>query len=542
MQHHEYMEDREMLKMIEESVADSAPVGSSALAARGITKAFPGVLANDRIDFDVVSGEVHALLGENGSGKTTLCKILTGLYRPDAGLVLVDGRPVHFRSPAEAYAAGIFMVHQHFSLVGPLTVAENVVLGWTREGGFRFNRTDIEDQVAAVAERLEMHVDPRAQISRLSVGERQRVEILKALYRGARTLILDEPTTVLTPQEADQLFISLRRMADAGESVVFISHKLDEVSALCDRVTVLRQGRTSGSANLREERVDARGLARLMVGRDIHFERRSRVAAAREGTAVLEMSGVSAVDEDGNRVLTDVELSIGAGEILGLAGVAGNGQLALAEVITGVRPSASGEVALDGEPIPPGNVRAAVDRGIAYVPEDRMGTGLAPGLSVADNITLKAFRRPEYGRGPFLSRPRIEERTNALITEFDVKGTVDTLARQLSGGNAQRVVLAREISSQPRLLVVATPTRGLDVSAMETIRGLLIDAADAGVAILLISEDLAEILDLADRVAVICAGRIQGVLDAEGADVEEIGLLMMGGSVERAERTADAVD
>ena len=539
-QRHEYVRDSEMLRMIEESVSGSVPVGGSVLAARGITKAFPGVLANDRIHFDVVSGEVHALLGENGSGKTTLCKILTGLYRPDAGAILVNGQPVHFRSSADAYAAGIFMVHQHFSLVGPLTVAENVVLGWTREGGFRFNRADVEDKVAAVAERLDMHIDPRAQISRLSVGERQRVEILKALYRGARTLILDEPTAALTPQEADQLFVSLRRMADAGESVVFISHKLDEVSALCDHVTVLRQGRVSGSADLREERVDARGLARLMVGRDIHFERRSRTEAVAEGAPILELSNVSALDDNGNRVLNGVELSIRAGEILGLAGVAGNGQVALAEVITGVRPRAGGDVVLDGQPIPSGDVRAAVDRGVAYVPEDRMGTGLAPGLSVADNIALKSFRRPELGRGPFLSRLRILEKANGLISGFDVRGTADSLAGQLSGGNAQKVVLAREMSSGPRLLVVATPTRGLDVSAMETIRGLLTDASDSGVAVLLISEDLGEILDLSDRVAVICGGRIQDVLDAESASIEDIGLLMMGESVAR-EGDFDAV-
>ncbi len=509
-----------------------APMGTSALSARSITKAFPGVLANDRVDFDVLSGEVHALLGENGSGKTTLCKVLTGLYRPDSGQVLVDGEPVNFRSPADAYAAGIFMVHQHFSLVGPLTVAENVVLGWTSEGGFRFNRADVEDEVAAVSERLDMQVDPRALIARLSVGERQKVEILKALYRGAKTLILDEPTTVLTPQEADHLFITLRRMADSGESVVFISHKLDEVSTLCDRVTVLRQGRTSGSADLRKQRVDARGLARLMVGRDIQFERRTRSETAHQPEPVLKMTSVNALDEEGNQVLTDIDLTIAAGEILGLAGVSGNGQLPLAEVICGVRPRASGDVVLDGESIPSGDVRAALDRGIAYVPEDRMGTGLAPGLPVSDNIALRSFRRPELGRGPFLNKPRIIEKTIRLIAQFNVKGEVDSLARQLSGGNAQKVVLARETSSEPRLLVVATPTRGLDVSAMESIRSLLVEAAEEGVGVLLISEDLGEILDLADRVAVICAGCIQGVLDAEEAEVEEIGLLMMGGSTE----------
>lgn len=517
-------------------------MSSPALAARGVTKAFPGVLANDGVDFEARSGEVHALLGENGSGKTTLCKILTGLYRPDAGRVLVDGAPVSFRSPAEAHAAGIFMVHQHFSLVGPLTVAENVMLGWTGEGGFLFDRKVVEEQVRAAAEKFDMDVDPRAQVALLSVGERQRVEILKALYRGARTLILDEPTTVLTPQEADQLFASLRRMADSGESVVFISHKLDEVSALCDRVTVLRQGRTSGSADLREKHVDARGLARLMVGRDIRFGGRSRPDSAPEGRPVLEVANLSVFDEDGNQVLDDIDLTVHAGEILGLAGVAGNGQLALAEAVTGLRPRATGAVSLDGEPLPSGNVRAAVDRGVAYVPEDRMGTGLAPGLTVSDNIALKSFRNPKFRRGPFLNKPQILARTRALLEAFKVKGAAETLVRQLSGGNAQKVVLAREISSEPRLLVVSTPTRGLDVSATETVRGLITDAAAEGVAVLMISEDLGEILDLADRVAVICAGRIQGVVDAEGADVTELGLLMMGGSLEPLELTGVRAD
>ena len=329
------------------------------------------------------------------------------------------------------------------------------------------------------------------------------------------------------------MFDSLRRMADVGESVVFISHKLDEVTALCDRVTVLRQGRVSGSASLRQEQVDARGLARLMVGREIHFERRSRSEVLAEKAPILELREVGAFDDEGNPALDGVELSIRAGEILGLAGVAGNGQVALAEVISGVRPCARGEVVLDGQPIPSGDVKAALDRGVAYVPEDRMGAGLAPGLSVADNIALKSFRRPELGRGPFLSRPRMVEKADELISAFDVKGTADSLARQLSGGNAQKVVLAREISSRPRLLVVATPTRGLDVSAMEAIRELLTDAARSGVAVLLISEDLGEILDLSDRVAVICGGRIQDVLDAEQAGVEDIGLLMMGGSVDQ---------
>ena len=515
------------------TTAAPAP-GAPAVSARAVTKAFPGVLANDQVNFDTNRGEVHALLGENGSGKTTLCKILTGLYRPDSGHVLVDGKPVSFRSPADAYEAGIFMVHQHFSLVSPMTVAENVVLGWTRHSRRRFNRRQVEDEVARAAERFDMAVDPRALISRLSVGQRQRVEILKALYRGARTLILDEPTSVLTPQEAEQLFVSLRRMAAEGESVVFISHKLDEVSALCDRVTVLRQGRVSGSADLRATSIDARGLARMMVGRDIAFTRRSRADAPDDSEPALELRGVSAVDAAGTTALREVTLSVRPGEILGVAGVSGNGQLALAEVIAGLRKRTAGDVLLHGEPLPPGNPRAAADRGLAYVPEDRLGTGLAPGLTVADNCVLKAYRQRELGRGPALSRPRILSRTRRLLATFNVKGTADSLVRQLSGGNAQKVLLAREISSEPQVLVVATPTRGLDVSAMESIRTLLLEVAAGGAAILMISEDLGEILDLADRIAVMSRGRIQGVLDADGADPDQVGVLMMGGSLEDA--------
>jgi len=528
------MPDRGVAAVTAEGAAGARAQDRHDVSARGITKAFPGVVANDGVDFDADRGEVHALLGENGSGKTTLCKILTGLYRPDAGQVLVGGAPVAFRSPADAYDAGIFMVHQHFSLVSSMTVAENVVLGWHRDGRRVFNRRQVEDEVARAAERFDMHVNPRAVISRLSVGERQRVEILKALYRGARTLILDEPTSVLTPQEAEQLFVSLRRMAAEGEAVVFISHKLDEVSALCDRVTVLRQGRVSGSADLRTTSVDARGLARLMVGRDIAFSRRSRSEPVGEAEPALELQDVSAVDADGTPALREITLSVRAGEILGVAGVAGNGQVALGEVIAGLRKHTGGEVRLRGRPLPPGDPRAASDRGLAYVPEDRIGTGLAPGLTVADNCVLKSYRQRQLRRGPFLVKARILARTQRLLKAFNVKGTADSLVRQLSGGNAQKVLLAREISSEPHVLVVATPTRGLDVSAMESIRTLLLEAAAGGAAILMISEDLGEILDLADRIAVISRGRIQGVIRGDDADAEQVGMLMMGGALEDA--------
>jgi simple sugar transport system ATP-binding protein len=503
-------------------------MADAAVAARGITKRFGPVVANDRVDFDVRPGEVHALLGENGSGKTTLCKVLTGLYRPDDGDVLVGGAPVSFGSPADAYDAGIFMVHQHFSLVNRMTAAENVVLGWATGTGMRFDRRAVEERVASAAESFNMDVDPAAPVWRLSLGERQRVEIVKALYRGARTLILDEPTTVLTPQETERLFESLRRMADAGNSVVFISHKLHEVLAVCDRVTVLRHGHTTGTVDLRTEQLEPKGLARMMVGRDIQLTRRERRSPEPSGEPALEVSGITIENDYGREVVKDLSITVGAGEILGLAGVAGNGQRELAEGICGVRPLSAGTVSVAGRAMRTGDARRAIRAGIAFVPEDRMGVGLAPGLTVADNIVLKSFRTRSMSKGPFLRRRQAVKRSQELLDQFNVKGTPEMLVRQLSGGNAQKVLLAREMSSDPRVLVVAAPTRGLDVAAMDTVRSLLAEAAERGVGVLMISEDLDEILDLADRVAVMCDGRITGTVPAAGADVDHIGLLMLG--------------
>lgn len=500
----------------------------SAIAARGITKAFPGVIANDKVDFEVVKGEIHALLGENGSGKTTLCKMLTGFHQPDSGQIFANGQLTRFPNPASAFEAGVFMVHQHFSLVGSMTVSENVVLGWTQEPTWRFNRTVVEDQIQAAAEKFNIDIDPRAYVSSLSVGQKQKVELLKALYRGAKTLILDEPTTVLTPQEAQQLFVSLRKMADDGGAVIFISHKLDEVSEICDHVTVLRQGKSSGSKNLRESEVDAKGLANLMIGRDIDLKRKQSTGFRKDAKILLEIKGVSVNDSNGTPLLKNVSLTVREGEILGVAGVAGNGQLALAETIAGLKSRISGDILLKGQDLPSGSVRKAIDMGVAYVPEDRLGTGLAPGLKVTENIALKSYRKAPHSSGPFLRKVRISEKTKKLLVDFNIMGTATSVVRQLSGGNAQKVLLARELSSDPLLLVVATPTRGLDVSAMETVRKIIVDAAADGLAVILLSEDLGEILDLADRVAVICGGEIQGTVEAEGADINEIGIMMMG--------------
>ncbi len=498
-----------------------------AVAAREITKLFSNVVANDAVSFSVLPGEVHALLGENGSGKTTLCKILSGFYQPDDGSVEVNGKAVRFSSPADAYAASIFMVHQHFSLVESLTVAENVVLGWSRNPTWRFSARQVESEVAATSDHFEIAVDPRAYVWQLSAGERQRVEILKALYRGARTLILDEPTAVLTPQECSRLFSSLRRMAEHGTSIIFISHKLAEVVALCDRVTVLRQGRNVLTEELRAKRINVRDLATKMVGREIVLSRRIGNTGKEERKVVLAVNDVSLRGEFGRITLNNISLTVRVGEIVGVAGVAGNGQHELAEVIAGLRPHATGTVTIDQECLPNGRPRAAIDRGVAYVPQDRH-VGLALQLSVAENIVLKAYRGHGFRLGPFLRPARISARTDKLLHSFDVRGRPDSRAGELSGGNAQKVVLARELSSNIQVLVAESPTRGLDIGATESVRRTLLNAAARGVAILLLSEDLDEVIDLSDRIAVIYRGKIVGIVDAGEADREQIGLMMAG--------------
>jgi simple sugar transport system ATP-binding protein len=502
---------------------------SPAVAALGITKLFPGVVANDMVDFEAATGEVHALLGENGAGKTTFCNILTGLYRPDEGQLLLDGKAVRFHSPRDAHAAGVFMVHQHLRLVESMTVAENVALSSTRKHAFRLSRLSVEREVAAAAERYGMAVDPRARIWQLSLGERQRVEILKALYRGARILILDEPTTVLTPQEADQLFVSVRELAAAGSTIVFISHKLPEVLAAAERVTILRKGRSICSVPTEGTSPDE--LAALMVGHEVVSAELRRAEPSETAQPVLEVDGVSAQSDLGTAALDNVSLEVRAGEILGIAGVAGNGQRELAEVVTGLRAATSGTVRVCGSELHRGDPRAAIGLGVGYVPEDRLSVGTSPNLSISDNIVLKSYRSPDMGKGPLLSSRQAAKRAGELMERFDVRAPgPKTLLRQLSGGNIQKVLLARELSSSPRVLVAASPTRGLDVGATGYVRKVLADTARGGVGILLLSEDLTEILELADRIAVLYNGRVMGVVAAGDADREGIGLMMAGAS------------
>lgn len=503
-----------------------------AFELRGITKRFPGVVANDRVTFAAMPGEVHALLGENGAGKSTLMNVLSGLYQPDEGEIFVHGRRVTFHSPRDAINAGIGMVHQHFMLVPSQTVAENIILG--QQGvPLAPKMTQIAADVQRLSEQYGLPVDPRASVWQLSVGEQQRVEILKMLYRGVDILILDEPTAVLTPQETAGLFQTLREMTNVGKSIIFISHKLDEVLAIADRITVLRTGKSV--ATVAAKPMTKAELARLMVGREVLFQ--VTKAAAQPGEPRLRLHKVAAVDDKKLPALRSLSLEVRAGEIVGVAGVAGNGQRELAEVIGGLRPITAGEVQIAGQLLTNAPPQAMIAAGVAYVPEDRSATGSAPNLSVAENLALKQYRAPTLGRGIWLNRRAMIQAATRLVHDYAIATpTVTTAARKLSGGNLQKVILAREIGSNPTVLIAAYPTRGLDVGAIENVRRILLQGRDQGMAVLLISEDLDEIFAMADRIVVLYEGQIMGEMAGEEADRETIGLLMAGG--QRQEKVA----
>jgi simple sugar transport system ATP-binding protein len=497
---------------------------------RGISKRFGPVVANDHIDFEAAWGEVLALVGENGAGKTTLMSIVAGLYRPDSGAIEIDGQPVRFRSPRDAIKHGIGMVYQHFMLVEPFSVAENVVLGERRSGiGLEISR--VERELAELSEKHGLGVDPRAKIWQLSVGEQQRVEILRLLYLGARILVFDEPTAVLTPQEARTLLLTLRGMAAQGFSVVFISHKLDEVLQVADRISVLRRGQIVATTTPGE--TDRRTLARLMVGRELaDFVEHPADEPHEEvdpGAAVLELRGISALGDKGLSALRDVDLEVRAGETLGIAGVAGNGQRELAEVITGLRPVTAGTIRIDGNAMTNRAAAEIARAGVAHIPEDRLATGLIGGMDLSANAILRDYDRAPLCNGPFLSPKAISSFTDGLIATHDVKtpGRWAKL-RTLSGGNQQKLLLGRELAGAPRLIVAVHPTRGVDVGATEAIHQALRDQRTRGAATLLISEDLDELLALSDRIAVLFEGRVMGIVPARGADTERIGLMMAG--------------
>lgn len=513
-----------------------------AVEMRGIVKRFPGVVANDQVDLTVNAGEIHALLGENGAGKSTLMNVLAGLYRPDAGEIRVHGQLADVSSPKDATSLGIGMVHQHFMLVEPHTVAENIILGLD-DPRFRLDMESVEAEIRELSIRYGLQVDPGAYIWQLSVGEQQRVEILKMLYRGANILILDEPTAVLTPQESEELGSTLRQMVDEGKSVVFITHKLDEVMSFSDQVTVLRRGRTV--ANLATAETTKHDLARQMVGREVVF-RIDRSAYRVEDQILqaahpmLTVNNLSALNDKGLPALVDVSFTVNQHEILGVAGVAGNGQRELAEVITGLRPVSGGQILLGTENITNRPPRRAIDLGLSHVPEDRMHTGLIANMSVSENLILKDYRRPPLSRLGFLIQKAMQRFSDRLIQEFEIATpSRETAIKGLSGGNLQKAILAREITAGggPSLLsgelvmVAVHPTRGLDIGATEWVQRKLLEQRQQGAAILLISEDLDELLAVSDRIAVMYEGRIMGIVVAEEADVEEIGLMMAGTAV-----------
>ena len=502
------------------SDASSSSVTPAALEAVGVTKVFPGVVANDAVDLVLRRGEVHALLGENGAGKSTLASILTGLYRPDGGELRRDGQPLTLNNPRDALERGIGIVHQHFRLVHRFTVAENIALGDLRLP-WVWRRSTVDDAVRDLSERYGLPVRPDARVGDLSVGEQQRVEIIKALYRGADVLLLDEPTAVLTPQEADALFDTVRDMAADGKAIVFISHKLREVMAVADEVTVMRDGRIVGG--MATDETDPAQLAELMVGRSVDLSARRATAPADDPVLVLDGLSLGAVG--GRGALSDIDLEVRGGEIVGVAGVAGNGQRELAEAIAGLRRPTAGQVRVMGTDVTGSGPSATRAAGLGYVPEDRLGTGLAPGLSVVDNLRLTE-PQPLW-----LDRVGARERAEATIAAFDVRTTgPDASVGSMSGGNAQKVLLARELETDGgiRALLVAAPTRGLDVGATEFVRELLDQRRAEGCGILLISEDLDEVLALSDRVVVLSDGRV--VLRRDAADVvaADLGLAMLG--------------
>ncbi|MFN2186998.1 MAG: ABC transporter ATP-binding protein [Anaerolineae bacterium] len=495
------------------------------LELEGVTKRFPGVLANDRVDFDVRGGEVHALLGENGAGKSTLMKVLYGMYAPDEGEIWINGKPVSIASPTDAIELGIGMIHQHFMLVESLTVAENVALGLPSSRGPLTDLDRVSKRILELADIYGLRVDPDACIWQLAVGQKQRVEILKALYRGAALLILDEPTAVLTPQEVDEFFVTLRQMTQDGHAIIFISHKLHEVLDICDRVTVLRDGKRVDSCEI--EGCTKASLAQMMVGREV-IMKPYRVELE-PGDARLVLQNLHALSNRETPALRGADLAVHSGEILGLAGVSGNGQSELAEVITGLRPLTEGKVFLDGRDVTDLKPGQRTELGMAYIPEERMKDGMIQDFTVAENMILRDHDEPPFSKRGILFLRVIAEFADKLIRSFNIKTpSRDTKVKSLSGGNIQKAVVARELSREPRVLIAAQPTRGVDIGATEYIHALLLEQRQKGLAILLISEDLDEIMALSDRIAVIYEGQIMGVVDGEKATAEQLGLLMAG--------------
>jgi general nucleoside transport system ATP-binding protein len=507
------------------------PDESPILELRGITKRFPGVVANDRVDFDLRRGEVHALLGENGAGKSTLMNVLYGLYHPDEGEILVKGKPIRLQSPKDAISHGIGMVHQHFMLIPVMTVAENIVLATEpTHAGALLDYRAANKRVADLSKAFNFAIDPGARVESITVGQQQRVEILKALYRRADILILDEPTAVLTPQEARELFEILKTLTNEGMSVIFITHKLNEVLEIADRITVLRRGKRIDTVD--REGASEQGLARMMVGRDVLL--RVDKSAPSVAEPLLSVEELDVVDDRGLEAVRRVSFDVRGGEIVGVAGVDGNGQSELIDAISGLRRVSSGRVTIGGHDVTGKDPSSILDLGLGHIPEDRQRRGLVLEFSLAENLALHDFDKPPDSRWGWLFPRQLIRRARDLLKQYDVRGGgPQTRAAALSGGNQQKVVLAREIGREPSVLVAAQPTRGLDVGAIEFVHRRLVEARDNGKAVLLVSLELEEILSLSDRILVIYEGRI---VAEHGPDVseEELGVEMTGGGREVA--------
>lgn len=511
--------------MSENNMLPSGLARIKSIEMQGIVKKFPGVLANDHVDFDVKAGEIHALLGENGAGKSTLMKILYGLYHPDEGQVLLNGKPIRINSPTDSINYGIGMIHQHFMLVDNLSVAENVALGLKSSREPRLDLDVVSDRIRELAEKYGLQIDPRVKISRLAVGERQRVEIVKALYRGAALLVLDEPTAVLIPQEVDDLFRIFKQMAKDGHTLIFISHKLDEIIDLASRVTVLRDGKVVGARQI--EGVTKQELASMMVGREVSLERTRPDVEV--GEIRLSMKNINAVSQDGHPLLKNVNLEVRSGEIVGLAGVSGNGQRQVAEVIAGLWPVSDGRIMLGDQDVTDFTPSERLGSGFSYIPEERMHDGAIKDFSVAENLILQDHINSPYSKGIFLEFNEIADHAAEMICSYSIKTpSQETPIKSLSGGNIQKLILARELSRKPRFLIAAQPTRGVDIGATEYIHNQLLEQRSAGLATLLISEDLDEVQALSDRIVVIFEGEIMGEVSHDEATAEKLGLMMAG--------------
>ncbi len=509
------------------------------LQAKGITKQFPGVLANNKVNFDLRKGEIHALLGENGAGKTTLMNILYGLYLPDSGEIMVNGQPAVIHSPKDSIALGIGMVHQHFMLIPVFTVAENIMLGdETVRYGMVLDQKAVASRIRELSQQYGLEVDPEALVGQLPVGVQQRVEIVKALYRNAQILILDEPTAVLTPQEADELFEIMRELTKRGVSIVFITHKLKEVLAVADRITAMRRGEVVGTTTPAE--TDEHKLANFMVGREVILT--VEKIPAKPADVVLNVEDLTVEDDRGVEAVRHLGLDVRAGEILGIAGVQGNGQTQLVEALTGLRKRKSGKVVLSGKEIPELQPRLNVEAGQAHIPEDRHKHGLVLGFSIADNEVLCTYYQHPFAHGWQRDFNAVFKNATALIERFDIRTPSALLpASKLSGGNQQKAIVARELSRPIKLLVANQPTRGLDVGSIEYIHRQIVDMRDQGVAVLLVSAELDEITSLSDRIAVMYHGQIVATMDADKATRAELGLLMAGATSEVHTETTSPV-